>query len=461
MFSLFAQFWVLAFFLHHAEDWKYPATSIVAMLLAVWTTFARDRAVPFTVSLAVFTVVNVEKLPHLANHANYYTLICVCLLLWIAGVWWRNGRRLDEETLARAFPGVRPTLCLSLFVVYWMAGFHKLNAGFFDPDVSCAADFFLRYAREYDFPESVFPRWLLDTSPYLVVFVELAGALLLLVPRLQVLGILAFVLLHSYLVPLSFYDFASICYGILLCFLPPRLFEGSANRARAERGMRVLVVAMLVGNVVSRFLEDEGLEDWIAADNAMGWFFLAGSLTLIVQVVRNARASGLRLLDLEGVNLFAFREVRPRWMWLMPLLLLVYTNTSYLGLRTAGNTTMFSNLRTEDGVSNHFLVSSSWQPFGFQRDVLYVEAIPEEFRDEMRGQPEVGMGMTRFELRRIAERWRGRGEEVPMRFRQGNRIYSYDDITEEDEWARPLPWIAKKLMLFREIQPDGPNECRW
>ena len=460
MFSYFAQLWILAFFLHHSEDWDRVGVTVLALLLVLWVNRARDRARPFLVSVAFFTVYNFAKAPYLANHANYYLLLCAFLMLW-ASLSWLRSRKLSEARLGQEFLGLRPALCLSLVVVYFMAGFHKLNFDFFDPQVSCASDFFLRYSREYGFSASLIPRFLLDWSPYLVVVVELVGALLLLVPRTQLLGVLSFVGLHSYLSPLSFYDFASICYSILLCFMPPVLYEGVENRARVQKGVNVLLGCTIGGSVVARLMMDNRLDGLIEADVAQGWFFLAGTFYLMNQIRRNAAAEGFRPWNLPGLDFLDFAAIRPRWALAMPALLLLFTNTSYLGLRTGGNTSMFSNLRTEGGASNHLVMSSSWQVFDFQKDLVYVEEIPRRHEKFKRGQPREGMAMTSFELRRLAEMWRERGDSVPMTIEYDGESHSYDDITEIEPWSQPLPWLAKKLMLFRVIQPEGPNECRW
>lgn len=461
MFTFFAQFWVLAFFLHHSEDWRPVSITVIGMLLVLWINQVKEKSFPFFISLIFFFCYNFSKSPHLANHANYYMLICFCLLIWAAHSWWRH-RDLTEANLIRDFEGLRPMICMSLFVIYFMSGFHKLNLDFFDPEVSCASDFFLRYSREYGFSENLIPAFVIRVAPYFVIFLEIAGALLLLSARAQIFGILSFVGLHSYLIPLSFYDFASICYSILLCFLPSEIYKGEENRARLQQGMTFLVATAISGSLVASLMIDFDHESWIRADVAQGWFFLLGTSYFIYQIYKNISNCGMSPWRLSGLQLFDFREKKSRWMMAMPVLLLVYTSTSYLGLRTAGNTSMFSNLRTEGGESNHLLIGSRWQPFGYQKDLIFIEEVDQKHALWMRGQPKKGMKMTAFELRRITEMWKNEGESVRMAFRHGGTNKFYEDITQSKEWGdRPLPWILKKLMLFREIQPKGPNECRW
>jgi hypothetical protein len=58
-------------------------------------------------------------------------------------------------------------------------------------------------------------------------------------------------------------------------------------------------------------------------------------------------------------------------MFVFPVLLLLHGLTSYLGLRTAGNFSMFSNLRTEGARSNHLLLGGNpLKLWGYQEDVV-------------------------------------------------------------------------------------------
>ena len=251
-------------------------------------------------------------------------------------------------------------------------------------------------------------------------------------------------------------------FSILLCFLPSEIYQGEENRARAQKGINFLVASAVAGSVVARLMIDYEWDHIIYSDVALGWFYLAGSFYFIFQLYKNIRACGLSPFTLRGHNLFDLSKMNPRWMMVMPVLLLIYTNTSYMGLRTAGNTSMFSNLRTEMGSSNHFIMGSSWQPFDYQKDIIIVEEIEPEYSRWMRGQPDIGMAMTTFELRRVVEMWKKKRKQVRMVFRHKGEVKYYDDITKSKKWGdNPLPWLAKKLMLFREIQPSGANRCRW
>lgn len=457
MFSFFAQFWVLAYMLHYSEDWDPVSITMIAYLNVVWIFFSKKKLPPFLVSLVWTTGIGLHHMPFLANHSNFYLAVSLGVIGWLVSQYLKH-KKLDEDVLNQEFVSIRGAICLSLFVVYFMAGIHKLNTDFFNPVVSCASDFFIRYSEEYSFDRAYIPNFLTTYSPHLVGVVEVAGALLLIVPRFQLIGVLCFVGLHSYLSPLSFFDFASLCYSILLLFLPLQVVSEPKYRDRIQKGISVLLGTMLVAAIGAIIMVDL---DWmpIRQDVMQGWPFLAASFYLIYLISLNFREAGESLFSQNTVGLWS---VRSKALYLLPLVLLIFTNTSYLGLRTAGNTTMFSNLRTEGGETNHLFIPSWLQIFDYQKDLVRIIEVSEEVEDWYRGQPYPGDLMTRFELKRMVQEWIAEERIVPMVIEVKGEAFSYEDIT-ESEWAdNPPNWLERKFLLFRVVQGDGkPNLCRW
>jgi len=142
---------------------------------------------------------------------------------------------------------------------------------------------------------------------------------------------------------------------------------------------------------------------------------------------------------------------------------LLHGLTSYLGLRTAGNFTMFSNLRTEGPASNHLLLSGNpvklWH---YQEDVVrFIRIDDRRSRIGYQYQPLEGSLLPVVEFRKLIYRWTKAGAAVPMTFEYRGTIHSTTDITRDPEWeTRSRDW-AMRLLDFRVIQPNGPNACRW
>ena len=460
MFTIFSQIWVLAFFLHYSEDMRPLGLVLLGLIATVTMLLSKNKAIPFAGFLTVFTAVNLYKVPFVANHTNFYLGVSLLVLVWLGWQFIRY-KNLDEERLNREFVSFRGSLCLSLFVVYLMAGIHKMNWDFFDPEVSCAADFFFRYADEYNFNPEWIPQLLVDYAAPLVAVVEVLGALLLIVPRFQLVGVLWFVGLHSYLAPLSFYDFASICYSILFLFLPASLLAKPENRQSLQKALSIWIVLMLLGAIVAGAMLDYEVEI-IKQDVIQGWPFLAGSFYFLFVVARLMHEAGEGLFTKNAVNLW---KGVPKWGYALPVILLLYTNTSYLGLRTAGNTTMFSNLRTEGNRSNHMFMPKWLQVFDYQNNLYEILDVADEVAHWYRGMPSQGIIMTEFELARMVGEWRDKEIIAPMNVLnlQTGKAEFYEDISWSKVWREKEPnWLMRKSMLFREIQPfHEKNRCRW
>src|SRR4030095_15122896 len=102
----------------------------------------------------------------------------------------------------------------------------------------------------------------------------------------------------------------------------------------------------------------------------------------------------------------SFRRT-PRWLLLFPLVLALHGLTSYLGLRTAGNFTMFSNLRTEGTSSNHLLLGSNpIKVWGYQEDVV-------RFMEIRHARGLEGNSLPVVEFRKRINEWTQAGQTVP------------------------------------------------
>ncbi|MGH3145884.1 MAG: hypothetical protein ACRDTR_08800, partial [Rubrobacter sp.] len=155
----------------------------------------------------------------------------------------------------------------------------------------------------------------------------------------------------------------------------------------------------------------------------------------------------------------------PRFMLVFPVLLLLFGMTSYLGLRTAGNFSMFSNLRTEGDLTNHLLLRSNpIKVWGYQEDaVVFIKKVDADVAEVIHGYPRPRRGeeLPVVELRKWIYEWTRAGYAVPMRFEYRGEIHATRDIVKDPVWRTEERDWEMVLMDFRVIQPDRPNRCRW
>ncbi len=134
-FSLFALLYMAALFLELAEKWTYPIFTLATLLLAVGVLSTRITRVTFLIFLAVTTShFLLVQFPDVANHVN---IAIYCNLVLMVGIVFSLIRIRAYPTDDDYFDMVRPLIQVTAILVYFLAGFNKLNAGFVNPEVSC------------------------------------------------------------------------------------------------------------------------------------------------------------------------------------------------------------------------------------------------------------------------------------------------------------------------------------
>jgi hypothetical protein len=465
----------------------------------------------------------VFRFPEVANHVN---LIIFCNLTLIAGILYSFLRTKAYPTDDAFFAMFEPILRLMIIMTFSVAGFHKLNYDFINPEVSCVYTLVVsKYGLinttdlgmpafipigvialvtscllwrqvprptlpRFDVPAILLPTLVMvagalvllavsDTSAiqsphHLFVFLvavmvlcwQLVEGPLLLVRRFQWFALCFCLVVHAQLAMIGIADFQSVAIALLMTFVPVGVlaaWNGKANLTLLGVSVH-RVHAYFLLNLLAGFLSgvDNHIHD-IYGNRGMnlvaGLLFNTGLLIMLWPIIadlfsrdRTWRWDGVRVLDRRT----------PKFLYVFPVALLLFGMTSHFGLRTAGNFSMFSNLRTE-GKSNHLLFGGNPLKFaGYQEDVVTVHEIEDEaagighhFMDLKGNQIPV------VEFKKLILNWREADRVVPMTFEYDGKLYLTDNILEEPDWqVHGYDW-EMKLMDFRVIQPEGPNRCSW
>ncbi len=510
-FSTFASLYMTALFLEMAERWTYPVFTLVVLLLAALFVWIGITRLTFLIFLAVTTAhFLLVQFPDVANHVN---VAIYCNILMMTGIGYSLARSREFPTDADGFELIRPLLQISMILVYALAGFHKLNTDFFDPAVSCVADLVgdlthMASTRVAGIPtrlvllagvlllvHALLSAWSARRSlstakrvgvlgmtvvagilvfrlapaipsaamtaailamAIVVITWELIGGLLLSVPRLQA-PVLAFSwTMHATLALIGFVDFGAFALALLFTFVPRPyrdLLEGETRLPIVGRPVRRIHLYLVLGVLAG---VSAGLDRRLIG----AFVFELAALVFIWPLVAAALAPPPRPAW-TGVPLTS--RLTPRWMLVFPVLLLLHGLTSYLGLRTAGNFSMFSNLRTEGARSNHLLLSDNpLKLWGYQEDVVrFIRIDDRQARIGYQYQPLQGQLLPVVEFRKLIYAWTRAGAAIPLTFEYRGTIHSTKDITTDPAWRTGAWDWEMRLMDFRAIQPDGPNSCRW
>jgi hypothetical protein len=140
----------------------------------------------------------------------------------------------------------------------------------------------------------------------------------------------------------------------------------------------------------------------------------------------------------------------------MPLVITVHSFLPYLGLATVPCLSMFSNLRTEGTLSNHWIVPPGLKLFGFQDDLVQVLGSSDE---ELQKLAEKGLVIPYFEFCRMVN---GIEEPLTLRFERSGRTIVFENAQPgRRPGIQPTPWLLGKLLRFRPVDREGPMTCRW
>lgn len=470
--GLFSVLWALAAALHHLEAQPLAGLPLYPFVILLLLYPERIWAIA-SFALVHATLLSFD-LPAAANHSVLALLVDVCLLIGCVQVL-RSEH--PEPRGRRLWRSVQGPIQATVAVVYFFAAFHKLNSSFFDPDVSCATSQVAKMFELHGFerPETMSA---LGINIYLTLILETAIVVFLLWPRFSHIGALIGLLFHTALGWAQFFDFATVVFALYLFFLP---WDGiQRSIPRIPRWAGACFLAGLLGLSATSLLfhgirSSSVIFEWpgwsLQADTVICLFWTLMVWPILFPVFSQANAwQGHRRW--KGAAL----------AWLIPVIALLNGATSYLGLKTVANYSMFSNLRTEGGQTNHFLVpAGEFFLKDYQRDLARVEFIrrvpPEDFplvvrlaggnrwiRRNSRWVREVPDVRVPFmELRRTLQLWRALGfTTVSIAYERNGDGYQTGDAFSDAELMRPLLFWERKLMAFRAVQDDGQeSECRW
>lgn len=466
--------------LFHLGKWSYWADSPSHLALTVavfWLLLRPSSSLRLLVLLCAQLWAAVELLPMMSNHlimaAFGSLLVLPALVRRIVGArsWQIDRKALYEE--------VAPAGRLIFLALFFFAGFHKINADWFRPEVSCGAEVYLRIAQRIPLPSAA---WAQSAVIYGAVVLELAVPPMLLVTPLRNTGIFlagGFLFLNGIA---GYFNFAAVSMAFLFLFLPDDFIDRFSARCIRSRPCRWWIAARRspMGKAAVRFLT-LSLFGWAAvlaldapwsgrtpqlvlvrevataqrpplsyAFEALWWVYGVLILALFLVLVRSGFPSmggPRRLLGLHHPSLA-----------IVPLLVILNGASPYLGLKTEYSFSMFSNLRTEGGDSNHLIVRRPLDLFGYQNDLVEIEDSTDE---ELKKIADHGYLLPYVELKSyVQEQARNERGDFSLAYRRGGRSRRLPIAERDAELNRASGGVLGPLVHFRPVDRSGPAACR-
>jgi hypothetical protein len=477
--SLFSVIWSVTCLVHVFSFYHYwkllfgSAFYVYPIVLAALAVLLWPRVTGLLMVLLFCTVVkSIAYLPLQANHIVFELIVSGGMLLALLAVavegrislkaLFSDGEAAQRERLLEAFS---PAIRAALLILYGYAVLHKLNYDFFNPEISCST--FLLDGIQDRLPWVPNGGWVRTTGAvWGTLLIEALIPLLLAFGRTRAVGIVLGLAFHYFLAlhpHRGLYSFSSLMYALYFLFLPAgflRSLVRTAGRLSLRRWGQVPVAwrALLLsfplaaGGVVAIAMQlypQLDTDRWFRL-GFLGWHVWALAFSYFYLAVLT---NPLREDQHPAVAGYG-----NRWAWLVPLAVLLNGTTPYLGLKTQISFSMFSNLRTEGGMTNHLFIPVTLRLTQMQEDLVdIIDSDASEFRQYAQREQLI----TLFEFRRIASRLKHH-KDFTVHFRhQGatRNLVVRSGVENLPVYTESHPWWMAKVVRFRPVD-KGPCRCK-
>ena len=436
------------------SDWRWHDVKgnilTVAILLVLWNPSSWKR---FALFLVVDWIAVAWTLPIHANHVLFSWFVNGTLLAALAITVYRDKGISDENLPSKWYAAFAPWVRVELCLLYFFTVFHKLNLTYFNPDLSCGSQLYV----ELNDRLPLFP--VADWAKYLAIYgtliIETGIPLLLLFRRTRIAAVIIGLFFHALLAihqHAGLFSFSATMTAFYVSFLPVSLAEALKPKFDILKPWRlvlsILAVVMIICSLSkwlpSGLLLQEIIKEHLTIGFYIYFIYFAVIVTLFFRTLR------------QGVDL-----KRPEGSWkthplliAFPLLAFVNGFGPYIGLKTQTSFSMFSNLHTENGVTNHLIVPSGIQITNWQYDI--VEIIDSNDPHLLYARDE-GMDVVFLDLRRTRSSIK---IDLWVTFRRNGKVETFDMTRPETHNTIPvMNLLEKRYFLFRPVERD-PLKCR-
>ena len=467
--SGFALLWAMATLIHQAsftgwisERWPLGwALTGLATLVVIW-----PRSISlFATMVAISAMYTTQRLPSIPNHILFELFVNLTILGGL-GLGWLEARRQGlqgKEARERIYSAFASTVRFEVLLLYFFVTLHKLNRDFFDPEVSCGGTLF---------------NMMVDNAPVLAesslvqigciaatLLFEAGIPVLLMFQRTRALGIVVgffFHLVIGFVPHGGVYSFSALMMALFFLFIPAQSVQGLGDMA--ERLLTRLSIPR--AGAVYRILAMAGVTATVAVW-VWGWH-RAGHLSM-------AKVGFAQWLAWSAILLFAFlaavRSNTVPWtsfqvaiwparpvLWLFPLLITLNGFSPYLGSKTQTSFAMFSNLRTENGRSNHLFLAGVPQIWSYQRDIVTIVRSDQYVFERLR---QKDLQLPYFEFQTHLSNIEDDLEVVFLLNGEPRKVERVDgQLSADSEPLDPGSSIERKWLRFRPFDAGPKMRCR-
>lgn len=455
-FKIFAILWAIATLFHLANSSVFDSELNYALLtLAAFVVVIKPSLPSFLILILLQVFDAIYRMPITTNHWIFTTFVNISILHVLLYLILKNRSFfIKDGDLIKAFG---PVIRVEVIILYFFTAFHKLNSGFFNTDTSCATDLLLSQDIAWLVP--VTPN-ILSANAYAVVILEFLIPTFLCFRKTRNVAIIAGVFFHgvlAYNTHNAFYDFSSMIFAAYFLFCPPSFSERiviAFDRFRSSFSDRLkqftvpkllIFITVIIALIAVIYFLNKDLTSPKTVHLCFFWsvFFIL-YLTTFIWIVREGEKG-------YASNGFSFGHAS---FIIMPVIVFLNGFSPYLGLKTENSFSMFSNLRTEGGTSNHYIMPSTLQIFNYQKDVVEILSSTDPTLQKLADHEQL-MVLSDFRNYVI----RKKPAEVHYRLNGEDMTFLMDDknyLAMKSENS----YLVSKFMGFRLFNKWEPQPCR-
>lgn len=397
--------------------------------------------------------------PNVTNHWQFTAFVNLTLIqVVIYQIIKQRSLSINETSFFNTFA---PIVRWEIIILYFFAVFHKLNSGFFTVETSCATSLL-----EAQHIEGLIPLTpgLLKFNAYFVIIVESLIPLFLIFRKTRYVGVLVGMLFHcilSYSSYNPFYDFSSMILASYFLFIDPAVATWIIQKKNVlltniknfnthfSISKFILIQFLFVTGIAVVYIINKKLPGY--RDFYLHFFWTIYSLIYFGVLLATMMSKTIIQKDLQERSSPLFTIGSTSFI-LFPILVFLNGMCPYLGLNTEISFSMFSNLRTEGGITNHYIIPASFQFFDFQKYPVEIISSSDETLQQMAREEKQ---MVLFELKNFVNE-RKTAEVV---FNYKGKQYQYKRGADTTGILSENPYALYKLMRFRVFNKYEPQPC--
>jgi hypothetical protein len=458
-FRVFAVLWAIAALFHMAHSSVFNTSVNFALLtLAALYVIIRPSVFPFTVFIMLQVFDAIYRMPFTTNHWIFTAFVNLTILqVLVVKMLKQKTFFVNDGELISAFS---PVVMIEVIILYFFTAFHKLNAGFFAPATSCAT-----YLLEAQNIGSLIPLTpaLLKANSYFTVVLEFLIPLLLCFRKTRIATIILGFFFHgvlAYSTYNAFYDFSSMIFAVYFLFCPVHF---GAKIVSTLDNLKLKLYAMFRTFNLTRLLVAGALggvlmvivyiltKKFHGFESVNLYFFWTGYCLIYLVFLVHCVATEKMTNRSESKGDYSFVH----WsFFLFPVVVFLNAMSPYLGLKTENSFAMFSNLRTEGGQTNHYIIPASFQIFDFQKDVVEVISSSDPALQKLADEHNL---VVLFEFRIIILEHKPKHVTYLLNGEKKKFVFNKEN---DGVMRAQNNYVLSKLMKFRQFSKYDSQPCK-